>query len=139
MNLSTPARVFEPNLQHAIRFVPMQLMLNIHGGLGLDHETRQTQQQETRRDHVLLASGLLGIMFGALISDRRPAGMVKHGPAFGITVPEGHSSSPFLFQQRLVGPTVGRSVHGRTIHGHIVIEVVGIEDRLGIPGLLRTQ
>lgn len=34
------------DLQHAIRLVPMQIMLNIHGGFGLDGETNEAQQQE---------------------------------------------------------------------------------------------
>lgn len=31
------------DLQHAIRFLPVQFILNVRSGLGLDHEADQTE------------------------------------------------------------------------------------------------
>lgn len=60
------------HLQHAVRFIPVQLMLNIYRGLRLHNETSQTQQQESGRDHVLAPSLLLRIALRAHAPDCGP-------------------------------------------------------------------
>lgn len=56
-------------IEHAIRFRPAQIMLDIRSSLRLNDETNQAQNQEPGRNEILATSGMLRFVFWASTAD----------------------------------------------------------------------
>lgn len=61
--------IHSADLQHAIRFRPAQIMLDIRSSLRLNDETNQAQNQEPGRNEILATSGMLRFVFWASTAD----------------------------------------------------------------------
>lgn len=81
----------DSDLQHAIRLLPPQLILNVRGSLCLNDKANQTDEEEYSCHHVLSAGCLFGIAVRAFTPNRRPPRMVQHGPAFCVTISKARS------------------------------------------------
>lgn len=75
------------DLQHAIGFLPVQLILNVGSGLRLDHEANQTEQEESRCNQVFLAGCFGSVAFRTFTPNCRPPGLMQHRAAFGVGIP----------------------------------------------------
>lgn len=67
----------------------MQLMLDVYGSFSLNDKASQTQQQEARCNHILLACRLGSVVFRVSTLDGGPTGVVQHGLAFWVLAKAG--------------------------------------------------
>lgn len=122
------------NLQHAVWLVPVQFMLNIHCGFGLNNKADQAQEQEPRCHDVFFPGQVFLFQVRRPAAKRRPARvgwsrrLARQRVGECIRVP----ASAILLQQRLVRMPFLRGVIWRTErHGFgvvvvVVVPVVGV-------------
>lgn len=72
----------------------MQFMLDVYSSFSLNDKTSQTQQQESSRNHILLASRLGSVVFRVSTLNGGPTRVVQHGPVFRVMAKTGSRKAP---------------------------------------------